>query len=128
MEAFGSIDETTTLRQVADEWRVSLPNSTLVADSQVVAPSDPRAVSFEDRLRNIEECYTRLCTLLSAKRSDSSPMLTAFDDALSQVASVEASVSSLLALRGERAMVMLEAIQMVREQRYWCTVRAHAVF
>jgi hypothetical protein len=42
-------------------------------------------------------------------------MLNAFDDALSQVASVETSVSSLLALRGERAKTMLEAIQMVRQ-------------
>jgi hypothetical protein len=41
-------------------------------------------------------------------------MLIVFDNALTQVASVEAGVSSLLALRGERAMTMLEAIQMVR--------------
>jgi hypothetical protein len=46
-------------------------------------------------------------------------MLTVFDDALSQVASVEAGVSSLLALRGEKAMVMLEAIQMVRTKQSW---------
>jgi hypothetical protein len=113
MDAFNSIDEGLTPGQVASEWRASLPHSTLTAEP--TAPSYSHTVSFEDRLRTIVECYTRLCALLSAQSSNSSPVLTAFDDALSQVASVEASVSSLLALRGERAMVMLEAIQMVRE-------------
>jgi hypothetical protein len=113
MEAFDSIDEALTPRQVANEWRTSLSHSTPTVEP--IAPSDPHTVSFDDRLRTIVDCYTRLCALLSSKSSNASPMLNAFDDALSQVASVEASVTSLLALRGERAKTMLEAIQMVRE-------------
>jgi hypothetical protein len=123
MEAFDSIDEAITPSQVANEWRVSLPHSTPAAEP--IAPSYPHTVSFEDRLRTIVECYTRLCAIVSAKSSDASPMLTVFDDALSQVASVEAGVSSLLALRGEKAKVMLEAIQMVRTKQSWCNARAN---
>jgi hypothetical protein len=125
MEVFDSIDEAITPSQVANEWRVSLPHSTPGPAAEPIAPSYPHTVSFEDGLRTIVECYTRLCAIGSAKISDASPMLTVFDDALSQVASVEAGVSSLLALRGERAMVMLEAIQMVRTNRSWCKARAN---
>jgi hypothetical protein len=123
MNAFNSIDEAITPLQVANEWLASLPHSTVAAEP--IAPSYPHTVSFEDRLRTIVDCYARLCVILSAQSSDASPMLTVFDDALSQVASVEAGVSSLLALRGEKAMVMLEAIQMVRTKRSWCKVRAN---
>jgi hypothetical protein len=113
MEAFDSIDEAITPLQVANEWLASLPHSAPTVGP--IAPSDPPNVSLEDRLRTIVDCYTRLCALLSPKSSEASPILTVLDDALSQVASVEASVGSLLALRGERATTMLEAIQMVRE-------------
>jgi hypothetical protein len=113
MEAFNAIDEAFTPRQVANEWRASLHLSTPTAEP--IALSDPQTVSFESRLRTIAKCYRRLCVLLPANSPDAPPVLTALDDALSQVASVEASVSSLLALRGEKAMIMLEAIQMVRE-------------
>jgi hypothetical protein len=113
MEAFDSIDEAITPRQVANEWRTSLSHSTPTVEP--IAPSDPHTVSFDDRLRAIVGCYTRLCVILSSKGSETPSMLNAFDEALSQVASVEASVSSLLALRGESAKTMLEAIQMVRE-------------
>jgi hypothetical protein len=113
MEAFESLDENITPRQVAHEWRASLPIDKPTVEP--IAPSDPHTVSFDDRLRTIVECYTRLCVILSSKGSEMPSMLNAFDDALSQVASVETSVSSLLALRGERAKTMLEAIQMVRQ-------------
>jgi hypothetical protein len=106
MEAFASLDDTLTPRQVANEWRTSLPHST--STKEPIAPSDRQTVSFEDHLRTIVECHTHLCKLLSAKSPDVPPSLTVFDDALSQVASVEAGISSLLDLRGERAMNMLE--------------------
>jgi hypothetical protein len=132
MDAFNSIDEAITPLQVANEWLIanewlaSLHHST--PTTEPIAPLDPHTVSFEDRLHTITKCYKRLCVLLSAQSFDASPALTALDNALSQVASAEASVSSLLALRGQRAMVMLEAIRMVREQRYRCNPQANAVF
>jgi hypothetical protein len=126
MHAFDAIDEAITSRQVANEWRASLPHGTPTMEP--IAPSYPHTVSFNDRLRTVVECYTRLCVILSSKGSDTPPMLNAFDDALSQVASVETSVSSLLALRGERAKTMLEAIQLVREHLSSYNARAHVVF
>jgi hypothetical protein len=126
MEAFDSIDEAITPRQVANEWRASLPHSTPTVEP--IASSYPHTVSFDDRLRTIVECYTHLCVILSSKGSNTPPMLNMFDDALSQVASVETSVSSLLALRGERAMTMLEAIQMVRKQLFSPNAKAHVMW
>jgi hypothetical protein len=119
MHAFDAIDEAITSRQVANEWRATVER---------IVPSSPHTASFNDRLRTVLECYTTLCAILSSKDSDTPPMLNAFDDALSQIASVETSVSDLLALRGERAKTMLEAIQMVRAQLSSYNARAHVVF
>jgi hypothetical protein len=123
MEAFESLDENITPRQVAHEWRASLPFAKPTAEP--LALPDLQAPSFDDLLHTIFVCYRDLCGLRSAKDSDVSPVLTTFDDTLSQIASVEAGVGSLLALSGERAMAMLEAIQMVRSERFWCLTHAN---
>jgi hypothetical protein len=123
MEAFDSINGAFTPRQVAKEWRASLNRSTPAAKS--IALSNPQTVSFENRLRTIVKCYERLCALLPAQGPDVHPVYSMFDDALSQVASMESGVSSVLALRGEQAMTMLEALQTVRASRSFRTAAAH---
>jgi hypothetical protein len=101
MTAFDAIDETpVSLQDVAHGWR-----GNGVERSAVDAP-------FEESLRRVASC----CQHLRSETQNASDIgVKALEKALGQITSDELSLKSVLALRDERARLILEALQLVRQ-------------
>jgi hypothetical protein len=107
---FDAIGETTSLRAVAEEWREGRPGGD--------GPKD-----FEANLRRVVACVAELRRERSAKNvldffQSVEHQLAAksmvLGEAISDVVSAESNLGRLLAARGELAVDILEAFQMVR--------------
>jgi hypothetical protein len=109
MNAFDTIDESTSAHAVAEEWLQDDPS--LAVD----APPLDLVTPFEDNLHRVASCQTELQNSIS--RGDATAYAAAgraLGEALRQVAAVEVRLNHLLALQGARALVVLEALQTVR--------------
>jgi hypothetical protein len=100
MAAFDAIGETpVSLQDVAHAWR-----GNGVERSAVDAP-------FEESLRRVASC----CEHVRSETQNASEIgVKALEKALGQITSDELSLKSVLALRDERARLILEALQLVR--------------
>jgi hypothetical protein len=107
---FDAIGETTSLRAVAEEWREGRPGHDGLKD-------------FEANLRRVMVCVAELRRERSAKNvfaffqsveHQLAAKSTVLGEAISDVVSAESNLDRLLAARGELAVDILEAFQMVR--------------
>jgi hypothetical protein len=112
MDAFDAIEKQISLRDVTDEWRIEDGDH---------SPTEPRAgdmntncESLPDELNRVICCSVELLESRSACRESIAILIMAFERVLQAMASCESRLGSLLAVQGESAMQVLEALQMVR--------------
>jgi hypothetical protein len=112
---FDEIGDTTSLSLVAEQWRDGSPGPR--------AGGTDDAEAFQADLHRILFCFNELRRETSAKNVNAfsesmehqlAAKSTVLGNAISDVASVESNLDRLLAARGELAVDLLEAIQMVR--------------
>jgi hypothetical protein len=110
MSAFDLLEERTTLREIANEWITDGGSSNAAGHS----PALDLNATFEDGLRRVTLCYEELKA--SVARGDRNVYATAahaLGEAVRQVAALEVRLSDLLALRGDEALLVLDALQTV---------------
>jgi hypothetical protein len=111
MDVFDTIGEIKSLREVADEWRAA------DVDQNISTDTINRAASAEDFEQSVKLVIHRHAELRmhfqSRYRPSSVAAGEALEAAIQQAVTVEGRLEDLLALRGDQALLFLEALQSV---------------
>jgi hypothetical protein len=104
MDAFDAIETGSSIYEIADEWSLT----------SVISHASAKTTTFGEDFLDVSSSYRILQSAVSrGDRRASEIAHQVLEEALIQIASVEVKLEHLLALEYDRALLILEAIQLV---------------
>jgi hypothetical protein len=114
MDVFDTIGESKPLREVADEWRAADIDQNISSGRAGRASWANEDQNFEQSIKFVINCHAELQMYIhQGDQTASATTAKVLEAAIQQVAGVEGGLEDLLALRGDRALLLLEALQSV---------------
>jgi hypothetical protein len=112
---FDVIGETTSAREVAEEWRGGVQGLRAGStDHSENLPADLNRLVFSFKELRRETSASTVSAFSQSVEHQLSAKSVVLGEAISDIASMESNLDRLLAARGELAVDILEALQMVR--------------